>query len=400
MTSTSGLGQRAYQMLLFIVDEMGPRPAGSEGEAKFLDYAEGFFRDRGLKIERQAVPNVPSPTAMLPMLAAGVAGLLAAAWWLPQAPWAAWLYVVVFSALPRAIRRIRERVGKKGATGYNLIATVPGAGEPARRLILCAHHDTARASRIPNPKLGELARSMMRLWPFIALGLAGLGIVRAVDLWVVAFVPDAVWMALRTALTVVLALWGFLVLAYQAASQSKKFSPGANDNGSGVAVLMAAAEALALEPLPRTEVAVIFFSAEENGLIGSEHYVKERRDALKDAVVLNLDMVGSGERMTYVTGAGMFPPRRTNRRLNALLRKVRPEMKGRWYWMGSSDFASFLAKKIPAASLEASGKGRENVYHTDRDTMDFIEPGLLDEAARLTLDFAVAVDAAATEELP
>jgi aminopeptidase-like protein len=96
----------------------------------------------------------------------------------------------------------------------------------------------------------------------------------------------------------------------------------------------------------------------------------------------------------------MFPPRRTNRRLNALLRKVRPEMKGRWYWMGSSDFASFLAKKIPAASLEASGKGRENVYHTDRDTMDFIEPGLLDEAARLTLDFAVAVDAAATEELP
>jgi Zn-dependent M28 family amino/carboxypeptidase len=157
---------------------------------------------------------------------------------------------------------------------------------------------------------------------------------------------------------------------------------------------MAAAEALALEPLAHTSVDVIFFSAEENGLIGSEQYVKEHRSDLKGTVVLNLDMVGSGERMTYVTGAGMFPPRRTSARLNAILRHAWPGMRGRWYWMGSSDFASFLAKKIPAASLEASGKGRENVYHTDRDTMDFIETDLLDEAARIVLDFAAAVDGA------
>lgn len=398
MNSSSDLGQRAYQLLRFIVDEMGPRPAGSEGEAKFLDFAEGFFNDRGLATQRQAVPNVPSPTAMLPLLVFGVAGLLAAAWWLPEAPWAAWLYVAVFSLLPQAIRRIRKRVGKKGATGHNLIAAIPCAGESARRLILCAHHDTARAIRIPYPKLGELARNLMRLWPFIALGLGGLGLIRAIDLWVAPFVPDGVWMILRVALTIALGLWGLFILAHQAASQSKKFSPGANDNGSGVAVLMAAAEALAMEPLPRTSVDVIFFSAEENGLVGSEQYVKEHRGDLKQTVVLNLDMVGSGEQMTYVTGAGMFPPRRTARRLNALLRQVRPEMRGRWYWMVSSDFASFLAKKVPAASLEASGKGRENVYHTDRDTMDFIEPGLLGEAAQVVLDFAVAVDAAAPED--
>ena len=393
MNSTS-LGQRAYQLLLFIVDEMGPRPAGSDGEAKFLDFAEGFFRDRGFSTQRQAVPNVPSPTTMLPMLVFGVAGLLAVAWYLPDAPWAPWLYLATFSLLPKAIRLIRKQVGKKGATGTNLIATVPGAMESARRLILCAHHDTARASRIRNPKLGELAHNLMRLFPFIALALAALGVVRAIDLWVAPFVPGGVWQVLRIILTIALGLWGLFILAYQATAQSKKFSPGANDNGSGVAVLMAAAEALALEPLAHTSVDVIFFSAEENGLIGSEQYVKEHRSDLKGTVVLNLDMVGSGERMTYVTGAGMFPPRRTSARLNAILRQGWPGMRGRWYWMGSSDFASFLAKKIPAASLEASGKGRENVYHTDRDTMDFVEPDLLDEAARIVLDFAAAVDGA------
>ncbi len=398
MNATSTLGRRAYDLLRFIVDEIGPRPAGSEGEAKFLDFAEGFSRDRGLVTERQAVPHVPSPMGMFPLLVVGIAGLWAAAWYLPVAPWAPWLYVAAFSILPRLIRRLR-RLGRKGTTGYNLVATLPAAGEATRRLILCAHHDTARASRIPNPKVGEVARALMRLWPFAALALAALGLARAVDVWLGPVVPWGAWQALRVGLAVALGLWGLFLLAYQGLTQSRKFSPGANDNGSGVAVLMAAAEALAQEPLAQTQVDVIFFSAEESGLIGSEVYVKEHRAQLNGAAVLNLDMVGSGERLTYVSGAGMFPPRRTTRWMNALLRRVRPDMRGRWYWMGSSDFAPFLAKKVAAASLEASGKGRENVYHTDRDTMDFVEPALLDEAARLVLDFAAALDSASAEEL-
>jgi hypothetical protein len=395
---TKDLGRRAYHLLRFIVDEIGPRPAGGEGEMKFLEFAEGFFRDRGLATERQVVPNVPSPTGLLPLMVVGIVGLWAAAWYLPEAPWAPWAYVAVLSLLPRSVRHARARWGKGGATGYNLAATLPSAGPAERRLILCAHHDTARASRIPNPRVGEVARTLMRLWPFIALGLGAIGLARAVDVWAGPLAPGQVWTTLRWAMMAFLVPWGLFLLGYQGLARSRKFSPGANDNGSGVAVLMAAAEALAQEPLTRTQVDVVFFSAEESGLIGSAAYVKAHRDGLNGAAVVNLDMVGSGERLTYVSGAGLFPPRRTARRLNALLRKVRPEMRGRWYWMGNSDFSSFLAKGIPATSLEASGKGRENVYHTDRDTMDFIEPALLDEAARLVLDFAAAVDSASAEE--
>ncbi len=399
MTTSANLGQRAYHLLRFIVDEIGPRPAGGEGEAKFLDFAEGFLRDRGLATRREAVPNVPSPARMLPLMVVGIVGMWVAAWYLPEAPWAPWVYLLVFSVLPRLIRRVRRAWGKGGATGYNLAATLSSAGEARRRLILCAHHDTARASRIPNPRVGEAARALMRLWPFMALGLCGLGLLRALEWRVGPLVPWGAWAALRAGLGVALGLWGAFLLAYQGLAQTGKFSPGANDNGSGVAVLMAAAEALAQEPLSQTQVEVVFFSAEESGLIGSEAYVKEHRERLDGAVVLNLDMVGSGERLSYVRGAGLFPPRWTTRWVNALLRKVRPDIRGRWYWMGSSDFASFLAKRVAATSLEASGKGRESVYHTDRDTMDFIEPTLLDEAARLVVDFAAALDAASPEEL-
>ncbi len=398
MDETKDLGRRAYHLLQFIVDEIGPRPAGGEGEAKFLDFAEGFFRDRGLATRREPVPNVPSPAQMLPLLAFGVVSLWAVAWYLPEAPWAPFAYMLVFSLLPRLIRRLRQGLAKGGRTGHNLVATLPSAGEATRRLILCAHHDTARASRILNPRVGDFARAMMRLWPLIALGLCALGVVRVVDVRAGMLVAPNVWHAIRVGLLAVLGAWGVFVLAYQGLAQGKKYSPGANDNGSGVAVLMAAAEALAQEPLARTQVEVIFFSAEESGLIGSERHVKEHRGELNGAAVLNLDMVGSGERLTYVSGAGLVPPRRTTRSLNALLRKVRPGMRGRWYWMGSSDFASFLAKKVAATSLEASGKGREGVYHTEQDTMDFIEPMLLDEAARVVLDFASALDSASVEE--
>ena len=396
--TVTSLGQRAYHLLRFIVDEIGPRPAGGEGEAKFLDFAEGFFRDRGLDARRHAVPNVPSPSGMLPLVTLGVVGLWAVAWALPSAPWAPWFYVGVFSLLPRLVRRARRAWGRKGVTGYNLVATVPGLEQPQRRLILCARHDTARASRVPNPKVGDLVRSLMRLWPIMALTLCALGAARAVDMGVGPFVPAGAWIALRNALAVILGAWGVFVLGYQGLARSKKFSPGANDNGSGVAVLMTVAEALAREPLARTQVDVILFSAEESGLIGSEAYVRDHRDRLNGVAVLNLDMVGSGERLTFVSGAGFFPPRRTTPWVNGLLRKVRPEIRGRWYWMGSSDFASFLAKKVAATSLEASGKGRESVYHTDRDTMDFIEPALLGEAARLVLDFASALDSASPED--
>ena len=394
MESQSSLSQRAYQLLQMIVDEIGPRPAGSEGEERFLQLAEGFFQDRGFAVEKQAVPNVPSQANRFPLIATGVAGLLAAAWFLPQSPWVMLLYLAVFSALPKVMLLFRRKMGGKATvTGHNLIAIVPSAEPPVRTLILCAHHDTARASRIPNPKLGELARNLLRLWPPIMLLLTVVALARVADIWF-PFAPDVAWQVVRNALMVLLGLWGLFILAYQVASMSKRFSPGANDNGSGVAALMAAAEVFAREPLRCTEVRLIFFSAEENGLLGSEHYVKERRNSLKSAATLNLDMVGSGQEMTFVRGAGMFPPRRTTPRLNALLRQIRPGIRGRWYWMGDSDFSSFLAKKIPAVSLEASGRGRENVYHTDHDTMDHIQPELLAEAMQIVLDFARALDGA------
>ncbi len=72
------------------------------------------------------------------------------------------------------------------------------------------------------------------------------------------------------------------------------YYPGANDNGSGVAVLLALARYYAENPPPVTLI-FCFFTGEEQGLYGSRKYVRRPVRPLKqNMMMLNLDMIGSG----------------------------------------------------------------------------------------------------------
>lgn len=68
--------------------------------------------------------------------------------------------------------------------------------------------------------------------------------------------------------------------------------PGADDNASGVAAVLVAAEALASAELDR-HVVVAFWTGEELGLLGSSHFVDDGPLPLERiAAYLNFDMVG------------------------------------------------------------------------------------------------------------
>ena len=71
--------------------------------------------------------------------------------------------------------------------------------------------------------------------------------------------------------------------------------PGINDNGSGVATLLALAESLAAQPQPERSVRFAFWTAEELGDLGSASYVDSLPGAelTRIAAYVNLDMVAS-----------------------------------------------------------------------------------------------------------
>ena len=79
--------------------------------------------------------------------------------------------------------------------------------------------------------------------------------------------------------------------------------PGINDNGSGsAAILETALQLKALGTTPTNRIRFAFWGGEEDGLIGSEHYVSQltSRQIKEHAVNLNFDMVGSPNFVRYV----------------------------------------------------------------------------------------------------
>eukprot|EP01113_Clastostelium_recurvatum_P000333 TRINITY_DN10144_c0_g2_i1.p1 TRINITY_DN10144_c0_g2~~TRINITY_DN10144_c0_g2_i1.p1 ORF type:complete len:455 (+),score=108.70 TRINITY_DN10144_c0_g2_i1:300-1664(+) len=89
--------------------------------------------------------------------------------------------------------------------------------------------------------------------------------------------------------------WVIMGAHYDSTSQSTSTAaPGAEDNGSGSAGLLQLARALSIEQAPRTAI-FIWFSGEEQGLIGSIYNAKQivaNGDKAKVKLMHNMDMIG------------------------------------------------------------------------------------------------------------
>ncbi len=174
--------------------------------------------------------------------------------------------------------------------------------------------------------------------------------------------------------------------------------PGANDNASGVAVVMAVAEALAkFEFRPQRTVAFIFFGAEEQGVRGSEFYLQHVPLPLKKMkAFINLDGVGRGKKL-YALAARNYP--RLWEHFDAANRTLVHANVSREYFHNRArprlDAARFMWAGIPTVSFSADG-GPElpfPTYHTTHDGPDIITPGIMVDLGRLI--FAAVADMAA-----
>ncbi|MET7368390.1 M28 family metallopeptidase [Streptomyces sp. NPDC005566] len=145
--------------------------------------------------------------------------------------------------------------------------------------------------------------------------------------------------------------------------------PGINDNGSGSAGLLEVALELAKShKQPANKVRFAWWSAEENGLLGSEAYVTKLSEEQRKQVVLylNFDMIASPNGVQFVfdgdnsdnvgEGPGPEGSAQLERDINRFLDgKAKPHTGTDF--TGRSDYGPFIEAGIPSGGTDTGAEG-------------------------------------------
>ena len=132
------------------------------------------------------------------------------------------------------------------------------------------------------------------------------------------------------------------------------YFPGANDNASGVAMLLNLAHYYS-ENIPQKTIVFMLFGAEEVAILGSKYYVENPLFPLKKInFVMNLDLLGTGSEGATVVNASVFSHQFSKLDSINTLKKYLPQIKKRDK-AANSDHYWFSEKGIPSFFLYTMG---------------------------------------------
>jgi Zn-dependent M28 family amino/carboxypeptidase len=147
----------------------------------------------------------------------------------------------------------------------------------------------------------------------------------------------------------------------------KAIHNGADDNASGVSILINLAKSL--NAVTEYNYLFIAFSGEEHGLFGSSYYAKNPTINLEEVrFMINFDMVGrlNNEKILAINGIG------TSNKWKDLINKANEfnlKLKTTESGIGPSDHTSFYLQNIPAIHFFT---GQHEDYHKPSDDVDKI----------------------------
>lgn len=261
------------------------------------------------------------------------------------------------------------------ATGVSVSATIEPAGRPARTLVLVAHHDAAHNGLVWHPRTIAASRAFARRTghtiPSHALVL---GVLTALALPIV---------PARHIARAALAGAGLLMVQ----SMRSRTAPGANDNATGVAVVLELARRLRANPLPDTRVVLVFPGGEEAGSTGMRAWLRRYGTGLdpRTTLAVNLDAVGSGGHLVVARREGLtgrLDPADVQLAVQAADRAgidLRPVS-----IPNPTDGATAKQAGLHTISLLSLNDGWISHLHLDSDTVDNVGWSTVEDAVRLT----------------
>lgn len=320
-------GLRALKYAIAITGLSAGRGSATQAEAQAASFVQKSLQNLGMVgVRLQPFSGLRSLWLFLSLVfGLGIVGH--AAFWLLQ-PVSGDLVALVFMVLAFGssgfllwrkftFREFPLRWTLPHGPSQNVIAILPPTEEKRQQVVLIAHLDSHRAvfwfASDFLVRLFALSSPVSVYGVYLAPALYILNLLSgwSVFAWVGAILAFFHFMAWFTGLTADLG----------------PYSPGANDNAAAVGTVLTLAERLKEQPLNNTEAWLVFTGCEESGCDGITAFFKEYRQVLKNALILDFELVGIGDQLVYLRREGVIRRRTIDPHVEKLVQQVGKEFR-------------------------------------------------------------------------
>jgi aminopeptidase YwaD len=293
----------------YLAETVGPRGSTRPPEKRAAEYAEKVLREAGLNPVTESFVSGRSTYHPFALFAALVLLSVAVFWW--GGRWgAAAAALLTAASLVSALLELAFRpnpfrwILPKGQS-QNVWARIEPKGEARENVVLIGHLDTHRTPLLFAKRWVRILGNLVPLAMGSCLLLMAAFVTR-----IFLASPILSYAALPLAV-IMLALFLLMMQA-----DFTPFAAGANDNATGVGVVLEMARNLRSQPLDHTRVWVLASGCEEVGCYGAEAFAVGHKAELNRAVWMSIDSVGgAGAGVTYLSDETFLLTTRSDPRL-------------------------------------------------------------------------------------
>lgn len=395
----------ALKSTKIVAKNFGPRPAGSEADAKAREYLKGDTAKFCDEMKEESFRC--SDKAFMSWVSVGSVMLVVSAvlfiFGLQAISLAVTLLNVFFIVCEFFFYKpVMDIFFKKKETG-NIVGVRKASGETKRRIIFCGHTDSAY----------EWTYTYHGGRPFVALAivLAVISVVVSVAGNVVAIIyngainPSIVFMDDNIVVTVFAIVMLALIPAYVYTfffCNYKRPVVGAIDNLTGCFTSLAVVKFLFDNDIrfENTEVQVLLTGGEEAGTRGAQAYAKAHKAELTDknieTVFVGVDTIHDFDFMNVISkdmnGFVKNDDRVVNLIKNGAAIAGYDNVSSGPLSLGSTDAAPFSKAGVPSATFVAMDPTPARYYHTRLDNEEILDPKSMEAAVKIALETAFLFD--------
>lgn len=379
--------------LEYLAVKIGPRKSTSENEKKAAEYIRKFLQDLNLKVYLDEFLSIPTFTWVYVIIylitVIGVAIYLTGNFGLG--------FLLTFLSLVFFWREIHTQESispflpqKKS---QNVRAEISPAKEIKKEVIIVAHYDTSLAGLMFAPRQVKRFRKTFLL-NFISLLFINFLIFSGLTLSF-KYITLSKKLGFISLLFTLAPLVTIILLLHR--EFKFKATNGANDNASGVSVMLKLAEYFSKNRLNFTKLTILATGSEEVGLIGMQNFLKKYKEKIKGNLILNLDNCGIGK-LKYIIREGMIKTYPASEHLIKIAEEITAnqdysDIKPFVFTTMLTDATACLARGLSAMSIMAfNTEGLLPHWHWISDKYENIEKKTLEKTFNFAKEIIREVD--------